>query len=96
MRIDGGNPAGRVDVALVEGGAAFVTWLERTGEEGAEVRIRRVRAVGATGAPATVAMTTGARASGFPRMVSAGGRLVFAWTQPGDASIVQVGHAPLR
>jgi len=31
VRVDGGSPAGRVDVALLPDGAALVTWVERVG-----------------------------------------------------------------
>ncbi|MGQ0560658.1 MAG: sialidase family protein, partial [Gemmatimonadota bacterium] len=51
IRVDGGNPAGRVDVALLQNGDALVTWIERTGGENATVRARRVRAHGRLGDP---------------------------------------------
>lgn len=86
VRVDDGNPAGRVDVILVEDGAAVVSWVENLGDR-AEVRVRRVREGGERGGarePAvTIAQSTAARASGFPHMVATKDEVVFAWTVPG-------------
>jgi hypothetical protein len=100
VRVDGGAPAGRVDVVLAADGAALVSWVERTAAEGqeaagAEVRVRRVAQDGALGAPATVARSTAARASGFPRMTAVGDSLYLAWTIPGTPSTVRVARAVL-
>ena len=79
--VDGGNPAGRVDVVMLEDGSALVSWLERTGGEFAEVRVRRVDANGRAGAPTSVSASSGERASGFPRLaLSDGGAVLVAWT----------------
>ncbi|HEV3048675.1 MAG TPA: sialidase family protein, partial [Longimicrobium sp.] len=93
-RVDAGNPEGRVDVVLLRDGA-LVSWIERTGEKEAEVRVRRVGTDGRMGEPRTVAGSSSARASGFPRMVPAGENLVFAWTAPGDSSRVRAASVPL-
>ncbi len=93
VRVDAGDPAGRVDVELLSGGGALVSWIERTGADAAEVRARYVSPSGETGAPMTVAASSGERASGFPRMVRTGDRVVFAWTEPGTPSRVRVAHA---
>ena len=91
LRVDAGNPAGRVDVLMLEGGAALVSWVERVervdGDQ-AEVRVRRVHADGRMGAPAVVATSSAARSSGFPRMARGAGGVVFAWTAPGDSARV--------
>ena len=79
--VDDGRPVGRVAVVLLEGGAALVSWLEDTAT-GAEVRVRRVATSGERGAAMTVARTAAGRPSGFPRMVRAGDRVVFAWRDP--------------
>lgn len=93
-RVDDGDPVGRVAVLLLEDGSALVSWLESVGE-GAEVRVRRIAPDGGRGPAATVASSSAARASGFPRMVRMGEQLVFAWTQPGDPGSVQVAAARL-
>ena len=95
VRIDGGAAAGRVDVEMLDDGAALVTWMEDAGGGSAEVRVRRVAADGTAGPPATLAKLAAGRASGFPRMVRAGDRIVFAWTEPGTPSRVHTAVAPL-
>jgi hypothetical protein len=93
VRVDGGAPVGRVAVQLLDDGSALVSWLERMDDDRAAVRVRRVSRDGALGAPQTVAESSGARSSGFPRMVRAGDRVVFAWTASGDPSRVRVAAA---
>ena len=89
-RVDDGQPGGRVDVLLEEDGAALVAWLERTGGENAEVRVRTVSPLGELSPSVTVASSSAARASGFPRMArAADGRVILAWTDA-DAGKVQV------
>lgn len=96
VRVDDGSPAGRVDVVMLPGGSALVSWLERTRDSAAEVRVRRIAAPGVAGAaPArgramTVTVSRAARASGFPRMVRSGTRIIFAWTLPGESPRVHV------
>jgi hypothetical protein len=90
IRVDHGSPAGRVDVALLADRSALVTWIERTGGDTAAVRARRVTRDGRVGDAITVAASSAARASGFPRMAMAGGHVVFAWTVPGRPSSVRV------
>ncbi|MCC6929611.1 MAG: exo-alpha-sialidase [Gemmatimonadaceae bacterium] len=90
QRIDGGNPAGRVDVELLDGGSAAVTWLERTDSTSAEVRLRRVKRNGGVGAPVVLARSSGARASGFPRITRRGPELIAAWTIPGDTARIHL------
>lgn len=90
VRVDEGQPAGRVDVELTRDGAALVSWIERTGGDAAAVRVRRVERNGRTQSPLTIASSSAARASGFPRMVLAGDHMVFAWTEPGRPSQVKI------
>jgi hypothetical protein len=94
IRMDGGSPAGRVDVELTAGGAV-VSWLEQAGG-GAEIRARRVDRGGALGQPRIVASSSAARSSGFPRMAVAGGQVVFAWTLPGDPAQIRTARMPLE
>ena len=96
VRIDAGSPAGRVDVALLGNGDALVTWIERTGGDTAAVRVRRVRANGRVEPPVTIATSSAARASGFPRMVLTKSHAVFAWTIPGRPSRIELARIPLR
>ncbi|CAN5791475.1 hypothetical protein BH23GEM6_BH23GEM6_01580 [soil metagenome] len=94
VQIDSGDPIGRVDVMLLNGENALVSWLERVDGQAAEIRTRVVSRAGAE-ASNLVARSTQARASGFPRMVRSGNEVVFAWTEAGDPSNVRVARARL-
>lgn len=83
LRVDDGRPAGRVDVVLLDDGAALVSWLESAGEPAA-VRVRRVRPDGGRSAALTVAGSSAARSTGFPRMERCGGEVVLAWRDAAD------------
>ncbi len=78
VRVDDGDPVGRVDVVSLAGGA-LVSWIERT-PDGAELRVRRVDTDRTVRPAHLVAPIASARASGFPRMLRDGDDLVFAWT----------------
>ena len=95
VRIDDGQPAGRVDVALLADGAALVTWIERIGGDTAAVRTKRVSADGKVSGPFTIASSSSARSSGFPRTALTGTDVVFAWTMPGRPSAIRVARVPL-
>lgn len=95
VRVDGGKPAGRVDVALLADGGALVTWVERIGGDTAAVRARRVSRTGVVGVVSTISASSAARASGFPRAVISGTDVVFAWTNPGRPSSIRVARMPL-
>lgn len=102
VRVDDGRPAGRVDVALLADGPAIVSWVEHVGEQ-AEVRVRRftegAERGGAREPSLTIARSTAARASGFPRMVATSDDVYFAWTSPGptrsDPTRVRIARARL-
>jgi hypothetical protein len=78
IRVDDGRPLGRVDVVLLDGGAALVSWLEQVGAS-ASLLARRIGADGTRGETVTVAESSQARSSGFPRMVRSGGEVTIAW-----------------
>lgn len=96
QRIDDGNPAGRVDVEMLDDGSAAVSWLERTDGTTADVRLRRVRLDGTAGEGVVLARTLGARASGFPKITRRGDDLIAAWTQAGDSARVRVARYRLE
>ena len=79
--IDDGNPAGRVAVVGLSNGEALVSWLERTGAEGAEIRMRRINSEGVISESVTLTVTTSGRATGFPQLVQGPDEsLMVAWT----------------
>lgn len=83
--VDGGSPAGRVDLLMLESGSVLVSWLERTGGEGAEVRLRTVRPSGAVGESVSAGLASAERAGGFPRIVETpDGAVLLAWTDVTD------------
>jgi hypothetical protein len=88
IRIDDGEPAGRVDVQFMNDGTALISWLERIGQT-AEVRVKRATAKGRVSKARTITTSSGERASGFPHMIYRGSDVVFAWTMPGRPSRVR-------
>ena len=88
VRIDDGNPVGRVDVLALPNGGALVSWLEKT-EKGAQVRLRRINPDGSRQASIVVSDTSTARSSGFPRMEISGNRVVIAWTDTANGGKVK-------
>lgn len=79
IRVDDGDPIGRVDIVLDDAGNAIVVWLEQRSPTAAEVLARKV--VGTQlGDVRVISRTAGARQSGFPRIVRHGNDVVAAWT----------------
>jgi len=88
IQVDDGSPMGRVQVLMLGDGSALVVWMERAAS-GAEIRARRIWPDGSRDKSITVAESSSARASGFPRMARAGDSVIFAWTQTGSPSRVR-------
>ncbi|MCG3120956.1 MAG: hypothetical protein ALAOOOJD_03877 [bacterium] len=95
LRVDDGDPMGRVSVILLANNDAVVCWME-TIDANAEVRIRRIRPSGSAGQSITVTPTNATRASGFPRMVHNDNELVFAWTKLSDEQNVHTAKMQVR
>lgn len=108
VAVDDERPLGRVDVAVDDSGAAWVSWLDRSepGDGAAAVRVRRVEASGELGATVTVGNTSGARASGFPRLApireeagesgGAGEGVVIVWVESTGETGARTAGARLR
>ncbi len=90
VRADDGNPAGRVDVEMLNADAALVSWIERVGGDSAQVRARIVRRDGTVGPSVVVSPSSGTRSSGFPRMARTSDGAILAWTIPGTPSTVHL------
>ncbi len=88
IRIDDGRPIGRVDVVLLDSGDAVISWMEQV-QDGAEVRIRSIDTQGNRGEAMTIADSSTARSSGFPRMERSGDELVIAWRDSSDPPLVR-------
>jgi hypothetical protein len=82
-RLDGGDPIGRVSLVLLDDGSAIAGWLEERGADGL-FQVRGVSREGRLGSPATVAHVAPTHASGIPRMVRSGERLLLVWTETGE------------
>jgi hypothetical protein len=88
VRVDDGNPAGRVGLQLLDG-AAYVSWLERGNGDSAFVQLRRVGRDGSRDAAIVVSPSSGARSSGFPRVARINDGLLLAWTIPGQPNAIR-------
>lgn len=78
-RVDLGRPQGRVDSVLLADGTLVLSWLEMTGQESGKqggIYFRTLSPAGELSAPQLVAPSSTSRMSGFPRMVTLGGRQV--------------------
>lgn len=93
VRVDDGQPLGRVDVLVTANGDALVTWLERVGDI-AEIRTRVVRG-GVAGPAALVAPTAASRPAGFPRMARRGDDVIVVWPDPRGAGAVRAATVAL-
>ena len=84
VRIDDGEPVGRVAVAFAPNGSAAVVWMEHETPETASVRVRTITstsdAMWQTSASRSISTTSSARQSGFPRVAVLGDSLFVAWT----------------
>lgn len=89
-----GAVLGRVAVVMPDAESAVVSWLDQSRMR-ADIRFRRVSADGQAGPAYKLATTVAARSSGFPQMILAGDRLLFAWTAVGEPSAVRTATAPL-
>jgi hypothetical protein len=92
VRVDGGDPLGRVAVEHLPDDSFAVAWLEKVGAA-AELRVRRILPDGSLDGAVKVADTQINRESGFPRLGWSGVSLFITWTdmaQPGGQ--VRVGR----
>ncbi|MFM9012946.1 MAG: exo-alpha-sialidase, partial [Gemmatimonadota bacterium] len=90
IRIDDGRPTGRVDVELLVGDRALVSWVERVEGQGAEVRARLVHRAGTIEPAVVVSPSSGTRSSGFPKMTRTADGAIIAWTIPGTPSTIRL------
>ena len=95
VRIDGGDPIGRVESTMLADGSTAVTWLERKGKL-AEVRVRHVAKDGTPAHPVIVARIAQARTAGYPSIVEEGDKTVLlAWTEPGTPGRIHAARIDL-
>ena len=92
--ISDSNPAGRVDLIVLEDGDALISWLETASGE-ATVKACRVNDDGALSKSFIVAQSSESRSSGFPKMVMKNDTVYFAWTEIGEALNVKTAYMRL-
>ena len=89
IRIDEGNPIGRVDVVMLDERTAMVSWME-----GAAIKVIKVHMDGTKEEPIMIASSSDKRSSGFPQMTRSGNNLFFAWTDD-QVKRIKVARLPL-
>lgn len=82
--VDDRSVRGRVDVALLSDGSAAISWVAKTDGDNGQLRMRTVTSAGDMGPIEVITEGTYSRSAGFPQMVRAGNRLVFAWPEHGE------------
>jgi hypothetical protein len=87
LRVDDGNPLGRVDVVMLDEESALVSWLERDPDR-TRIALRRVAPSGVSQSM-FVATTSQARSSGFPRMAVVDDDIILAWTEDDEPSRIR-------
>jgi len=92
IQVDDGNPIGRVDLVMLPGGAALVSWLEQDGGS-AKICVRAVAPDGVRGPARTIAQVSSQRASGFPRLARNDSESVIVWTDADEPSHVRTAVA---
>ncbi|MBX2917557.1 MAG: exo-alpha-sialidase [Cyclobacteriaceae bacterium] len=75
IQVNTDETIGRVDVVMLNSNSAVVSWMEAS-----TIKAMRINSDGSKGNPITIASTSEARSSGFPQITRAGDKLVFAWT----------------
>ena len=83
LRVDAGNPIGRVALVTFEDGGWLVAWLEQTGPETAEWRARCLGPELELGEPISVGSVPAGRPTGSITLASSGsGNVLALWTDP--------------
>jgi hypothetical protein len=92
LRIDNGQPMGRIDVAMLSDASAVVVWMENHDDEKtAGIYARRIFADGKLTPAQQIANSSQARASGFPRITArANDSLLLTWTEESTPTRVRV------
>ena len=94
IRIDKGNPIGRVDLLWVEG-EIYVSWMERDQSNQGELLLVKYDRNNKLQEAQVVREMSSARASGFPIMVQIGNRLNLAYTEEGEVPRLRMWEAKL-
>ena len=91
--VDDNSVRGRVDVALMPDHSAAISWVGKTDDGKGQLRMRRVTSNGDMGPVELVTEGEYSRSAGFPQMVRAGDRLIFAWPEHGEPRLVRTAYS---
>ncbi|MCJ7466122.1 MAG: hypothetical protein MUO53_05440 [Maribacter sp.] len=78
------NAMGRVDVLLLDGQTAIVSWME-THDDHAALKVIKVNRNGQLSNSLTIIELDASRSTGFPQMALLGDKVLFAWTDVTEA-----------
>ncbi|WP_143473478.1 glycoside hydrolase family 32 protein [Flavilitoribacter nigricans] len=90
IRLDAGEPLGRVDVKFWDEETALISWVEQESPTTAAIRLKLMRTDGETILDERVADFDPSRSSGFPRMAAQDGTAYLAWTETGPKPNVKL------
>jgi len=82
IRIDEGEAIGRVDIVMIDGQSAMVSWME-----GTMIKAAKVHSDGKKESSIIIASSSESRSSGFPQMTKSGNKVVFAWTDDKEKNL---------
>lgn len=93
--IDDDGPLGRVDLALGADGTVWMSWLEKS-PEGGQLQLRCRTPEGKLSAPRSLAVNSGQRSAGVPRILVDGESLLVTWVDDLKPTVVKVAKLPAR
>ena len=90
VRVDDSKALGRVDIELLDGKTAVVSWME-----GSLLKTAKVYDSGKKDSSVIIASSSASRSSGFPQMTKSGDQIIFAWTDDKEKKI-KVASLPIK
>lgn len=90
IRLDEGDPIGRIDAQFWDNEHVLVSWIEKESEASAAIRLKLISTKGEVILHERIADINPARSSGFPRMAVAARVGYLAWTETGDKPAIKM------
>jgi len=79
LRVDDGNPLGRPSLTALDDDTYLALWLEKSGDDKVEIRLRKISVDGSISASLLIATAPLGRAAGFPKLAVVGRQVLVAW-----------------
>ncbi len=96
INISNVNPAGRVDLVMIDNDNVIVSWMESV-ESGNQIKIVKVNKSGNKSEPILITTVDSSRRSGFPQMELVNDKVYFAWTEiVNDVSSIKTAFVLLK